>query len=124
MRFSTNFTLAALAAVVASSAKAQSCTQKGEIMCGESNTSLLLECDGENWSTKTCGTDQYCMTMNPGMIHCMLKPDNQEHNSSQETESGHSSSHESSSTTSSSWTLIANGVATMALAAAGLSAFF
>ncbi|KAI9478985.1 hypothetical protein LPJ78_003270 [Coemansia sp. RSA 989] len=113
MRFSTSFTLATIA-VAASSAKAQSCTQKGEIMCGESNTSLLLECDGENWSTQTCGADQYCMTMNPGMIHCMLKPDNEDH----------SSSHETDSITSSAWSLIANGVAAVALAAAGLSAFF
>ncbi|KAJ2785203.1 hypothetical protein H4R18_000654 [Coemansia javaensis] len=60
-------------ALLAATASAQSCTN-GEKKCND-NASALLECVSGTWSTNLCNSDMYCMTMNPEMIHCMLKPD-------------------------------------------------
>ncbi|KAJ2337147.1 hypothetical protein GGI00_000419 [Coemansia sp. RSA 2681] len=60
---------AALAAAVA----AQECAPSQTACAADDN--LLLRCDGTTWSTFRCASDQYCMTMMPGMVHCMLRPD-------------------------------------------------
>ncbi|KAJ2825757.1 hypothetical protein IWW50_002706 [Coemansia erecta] len=140
MRFSTS--LALLTVAVASANADDTCAKKGEIMCGEENSSLLLECDGSKWATSTCGSNMYCMTMNAAMIHCMLKPDNGDDEtieatatdselgaeSGSEDESAASSDADSSETSetksgaSSSFAI--RGAVGMALAAVGLSALF
>ncbi|KAJ2838379.1 hypothetical protein J3B01_001449 [Coemansia erecta] len=116
MRFSTSFAL--LAATAASASAADTCSQKGQHMCGEENTSLLLECDGSSWTTATCGADMYCMTMNPAMIHCMLKPEGHDDETTQAT------STESELGSDSASSVVIRGAAAMAFAAVGLSALF
>ncbi|KAJ1833137.1 hypothetical protein IWW55_001172 [Coemansia sp. RSA 2706] len=131
MRFSAKL---ALAACVAAASAADTCTSKGEIKCG-GDDSLLLQCDGSSWATSTCGSDQYCMTMNPGMIHCMLKPDNEDTASSKPTATSDSDSAseptsdgsssddklDTQSDTSAASALIARGAVAVALVAAGIS---
>ncbi|KAJ2478029.1 hypothetical protein IWW56_003972 [Coemansia sp. RSA 2131] len=130
MRFSTS--LALLATTAASVSAADTCSQKGQHMCGEENTSLLLECDGSSWATTTCGADMYCMTMNPAMIHCMLKPDGGDDETTQATateselgsESDAASGDDTKSDTSSASSVVIRSAAAMAFAAVGLAALF
>ncbi|PVU88708.1 hypothetical protein BB559_005433 [Furculomyces boomerangus] len=35
------------------------------------NTSQIANCANGSWETVNCGPNSTCMTMNPGMIHCM-----------------------------------------------------
>ncbi|KAJ1859291.1 hypothetical protein GGH12_002296 [Coemansia sp. RSA 1822] len=136
MRFSTS--LALLAATAASASAADTCSQKGQHMCGEENTSLLLECDGSSWATITCGAGMYCMTMNSAMIHCMLEPDGGDDETTQATateselgsesddasESDAASGDDTKSDTSSASSVVIRSAAAMAFAAVGLAALF
>ncbi|PIA18359.1 hypothetical protein COEREDRAFT_6595 [Coemansia reversa NRRL 1564] len=124
----------AFTAVLAATASAQTC-KAGEKRC-DSNTSVLLECENGEWSSNSCDTNMYCMTMGGAMVHCMLKPDGGP------TDSGSSDNSESSSTgsntdsdtsskengTGHAPSLSARGAlaaaATVAFAAIGFSAFF
>ncbi|KAJ2608495.1 hypothetical protein H4S08_004434 [Coemansia sp. RSA 1365] len=131
MRLSSTITFTA---VLAATASAQSC-HAGEKRC-DTNTSVLLECENGEWSSNSCDTNMYCMTMGGAMVHCMLKPDGEP------TDSGSSDSSESSTTdskadgnttskeddTGHAPSLTARGAlaaaATAAFAAIGFSAFF
>ncbi|KAJ1958490.1 hypothetical protein EC988_000276 [Linderina pennispora] len=65
--------IAALTAL-ALSATAHDC-QGNAVVCQDGTDSILLRCKNSEWETETCGAKQYCMTMAPGMVHCMLQPD-------------------------------------------------
>ncbi|KAJ1804255.1 hypothetical protein LPJ75_005634, partial [Coemansia sp. RSA 2598] len=89
-----------------------------------------------SWETETCGSDQYCMTMNEAMIHCMLKPDDwapasqskptatsseeQPSETASSTSASHDS-HDSSSSTKSGASAITNGHNAVIAAVAGLA---
>ncbi|KAJ2694493.1 hypothetical protein H4218_005591 [Coemansia sp. IMI 209128] len=77
-------------AAFASAVVAQQCAPS-QTQCG-SDDSLLLYCDGSTWATSRCASDQYCMTMMPGMIHCMLRPEGQKPASSTPTPTSSTSS--------------------------------
>ncbi|OLY83713.1 hypothetical protein AYI68_g2138 [Smittium mucronatum] len=40
------------------------------------NDLYLAVCTNGSWSTEACGDSDYCMTMMPGMVHCMKRPPN------------------------------------------------
>ncbi|KAJ2861370.1 hypothetical protein GGH94_004937, partial [Coemansia aciculifera] len=61
-------------AAFAAAASAQQCVAK-QTQCATDNDSMLLHCEGSTWATFQCASDQYCMTMVPGMVHCMLRPE-------------------------------------------------
>ncbi|KAJ2808772.1 hypothetical protein H4S07_003338 [Coemansia furcata] len=61
-------------AAFAAAATAQQCVAS-QTQCATDNDSVLLRCNGATWATSQCASDQYCMTMMPGMVHCMLRPD-------------------------------------------------
>ncbi|KAJ2744064.1 hypothetical protein GGI19_006631 [Coemansia pectinata] len=61
-------------AAFAAAASAQQCVAK-QTQCATDNDSMLLHCEGSTWATSQCASDQYCMTMMPGMVHCMLRPE-------------------------------------------------
>ncbi|KAJ2719719.1 hypothetical protein GGI07_005043 [Coemansia sp. Benny D115] len=144
MRSASSFVFAA--ALAMSGVQAQQC-QGSAKMCDETNESHLLVCNGGTWDTQVCGSNQYCMTMDPTMIHCMLKPDNADDSkssssshasptSSPESSSSHSSSESSSSSkkddekSSKSTTSGASGsgniavIAAIGAAAIGMAALF
>ncbi|KAJ2741609.1 hypothetical protein GGI20_005065, partial [Coemansia sp. BCRC 34301] len=60
-------------ATFAAAVTAQQCVASQTACAADDN--LLLRCDGGNWATSRCASDQYCMTMMPGMVHCMLRPE-------------------------------------------------
>ncbi|KAJ2896053.1 hypothetical protein IWW38_002127 [Coemansia aciculifera] len=61
-------------ATFAAAATAQQCVAS-QTECA-ADSSLLMTCQGSTWVTARCPTNQYCMTMMPGMVHCMLQPAN------------------------------------------------
>ncbi|KAJ2772602.1 hypothetical protein IWQ56_001307 [Coemansia nantahalensis] len=119
---------ALLVAAAAVAAAADSCAN-GASQCDPEATALLV-CDGGAWKTNVCQSDQYCMTMNPAMIHCMLKPDGgapdtatQSHT---DAHSDTNTSKQGHSATSPAGTFSARGAlaAVAALGAIGLAALF
>ncbi|KAJ1884097.1 hypothetical protein GGI09_005194 [Coemansia sp. S100] len=85
-------------AVFAAAASAQQCVAK-QTQCATDNDSILLHCDGSTWATSRCASDQYCMTMMPGMVHCMLRPEGEKPGPSTPTSASSSSKPTGSSTT-------------------------
>ncbi|KAJ1946819.1 hypothetical protein GGF37_000909 [Kickxella alabastrina] len=94
---SAKLALAATAIFAATSVNGQSQCQAGATQCGTDNESILLRCNKGTWATESCGANQYCMTMNQAMIHCMLKPDNGSKTTFSESQSTPTSQVESSS---------------------------
>ncbi|ORX72316.1 hypothetical protein DL89DRAFT_265906 [Linderina pennispora] len=70
LRATSLVTIAALALA----ANGQSC-QGNAASCLDGNDSVILRCNGGAWTTANCPANQGCMTMGPGMIHCMLRSD-------------------------------------------------
>ncbi|KAJ1940068.1 hypothetical protein FBU59_003917 [Linderina macrospora] len=64
--------LVTIIAAFALAANGQAC-QGTAASCLDSNDSVILRCNSGSWSTENCPVNQGCMTMAPGMIHCMLR---------------------------------------------------
>ncbi|KAJ1886683.1 hypothetical protein LPJ66_009510 [Kickxella alabastrina] len=94
---SAKLALAVTAIFAATSVNGQSQCQAGATQCGTDNESVLLRCNKGTWTTEYCGANQYCMTMNKAMIHCMLKPDDGSKTTFSESQSTPTSQVESSS---------------------------
>ncbi|KAJ2486520.1 hypothetical protein IWW37_005596 [Coemansia sp. RSA 2050] len=108
-------------AAFASAAVAQQCTPS-QTQCATDNDGLLLHCDGSTWATSRCASDQYCMTMMPGMVHCMLRPDGQRPASSTPTATSSKPTSTNSESESESETSKSSGAASNKAAAVAFGA--